>query len=782
MSAIKVLKFGGTSVGSADAIKKVVEIIMAPSGSVKIVAVIVSAMSEVTDQLIKTATLASQKNSLYKKEFLGLEKLHLETVKKLTSGKLQKQTVSDLKNILNELKDVLHGVFIINELSPRVLDYIMSFGERLSAKILTAALRDKNIMAEMLDGRKIIVTNDDFGRALVNFRKTDENIVRYFKKHQTLQIVTGFIAATEKGLTTTLGRGGSDYSVAIIGAALNAKSIEIWTDVSGVMTADPRKTKSATAIEKMTYEEAVEISYFGAKVIHPPTMLPAREKNIPIQIKNTFNPTARGTTIGNESSARNLPAKGISSISDISMLRVEGSGMIGIPGISTRIFGALAKEKVNVILITQASSEHSICIAVAPKDAPRAKKAIEEEFVLERNARLVNDTVVENHLSIIALVGEGMRKRRGVANQLFSSLTDSNINVVAIAQGSSELNISVVINTADETRAITAVHDKFFGGDKPIINVFLVGTGLIGSALLRQMEKQKNLKVVGVADSKTMTFDGGDTKTKMNLEKYVGIMKGMSLPNSVFVDCTASDSVAMVYDKLLTAGVSIVTPNKKAASGDLRYYRKLKRLALSHKTKFIYKTNVGAGLPVISTLHDLLKSGDTILKVEAVLSGTLSYVFNNLTGDKKFSEVVKQAKELGYTEPDPKDDLRGTDVARKILILGREIGLPLELKDIKTENLIKKDNFYEEKVNAAEKNGEVLRYIATIENGKAEVSLKAVPSTHSFYNLTENDNIVAFTTKRYSQTPLVIRGPGAGAEVTAAGVFRDILQAADQNQ
>ena len=811
---MKVLKFGGSSVGSVESISKLLQIIEKEQCGSGMPVVVLSAMSGVTNLLSEMANKA-EKGIAFTDDLKNLEERHFHMIKELLAVSKQNPVFTKLRILFNELEDILHGVMILGELTPRTRDLILSYGERCSTFMISKIAGQKHDNDLFVSAADLIKTDSNYGQARVNM-ELSELLIRDFYQNNSDKVIfiTGFIASNEDGRITTLGRGGSDYTAAIIASALNAEEIEIWTDVNGMMTADPRMVKKAFSLPELSYTEAMELSFFGAKVIYPPTMIPAFLKKIPIVIRNTFEPEFPGTVIRQNCENSNLAIKGISSINDISIINIEGSGMVGKAGFSGRLFSLLAREQINIILITQSSSEHSITFAIHPADAEKAHQLIVQEFELELLAKKMEAPVFEQNLSVLAIVGENMKQTPGISGKLFHALGRNGINVRAIAQGSSEYNISVVIDRADLNKGLNAVHDAFFVNLNKTLHLFCVGTGNIGATLFRQLlahqeflQKHNGLqiKVVGISNSRKMIFDeeGIDFENweellqncgeKADLSSFVQKMKEMNLPNCVFADNTASIQPIAFYHEIFSSNISIVTCNKIGNSGSLDQYKLFRDTARLHGVDFFYETNVGAGLPIVKTLKDLMLSGDRILSIEAILSGTISYIFNNYKGDISFHDVVKQAQEKGYTEPDPRDDLRGTDFMRKMLILARDAGYELEAEDVIIENMLPQpcldaqsvDDFYlalkeehaffEDMKNKSEMDKKVLRYIGKLEHGQVKISLQMVDDAHPFYALSGSDNIISFSTERYSERPMVVKGPGAGAEVTAAGVFADIV-------
>jgi len=816
-----VLKFGGSSVAEPSRITHIGNLLKKRVDQGEELTVVFSAFGGVTDTLISMGEEAAKGSSDYKQILKEYVTRHNTALKELLDESQYKEAQIKLSENHETLEQLLRGVYLVREASLRTMDYILSFGERNSCFIIAEYFKTIGIAASFVDARQIIKTDKNFGSAIVDFSITNGTIQEYYSSDNSeVKVVTGFIASDIGGLTTTLGRGGSDYTAAILAGALSAEKLEIWTDVDGVLTCDPRKVSKAYTVESLSYNEAMELSHFGAKVIYPPTIQPALAKDIPIYIRNTFNPDFGGTKISKESDESKARIKGMSSMSGVCLLTLQGPGMMGIPGIAARFFSSLARQKINVIMITQGSSEHSICVAINQKKKSEAIDAIQEEFKSEIEHKFIQPVGVFDDLNIIAIVGQNMRKIPGVAGRLFGSLGKEGVNVVAIAQGSSELNISFAISADDERKALNLIHDSFFLSNLKTVNVFMVGVGLIGSTLIKQIsEQEKSLQegqklqvnIVGLANSKKMVFNetGIDLENwneKLDLSQmqssiagFVENMKQMNMPNSVFVDNTANKNLPDIYQDVLNHNISICTPNKVANSSSFAQYKSLSSIARQKNVSFLYETNVGAGLPVISTMRSLIESGDEILKIEAVLSGSVSYIFNNWTADRPFKELVLEAKELGYTEPDPRDDLSGSDIKRKILILAREAGHAIEPDDVVVEAILPVVSMEAETVDAfintletesahfqnliqkADQEQKAIRYIASFENGKAIVKLMFVDQSNPFYSLQGSDNMIVFTTKRYSSRPLVIRGPGAGAEVTAAGVFSEIISIGNKN-
>lgn len=815
---MQVLKFGGTSVGTPQNIHLVKEIIAEKSSNGATV-VVVSAFSGITNKLIQCSKLAALGDENYQTLLGQIIEKHIETTQELISVKNQSPIMGQVRLLLNELEDILRGVFLVKELSAKTMDKVSCYGEILSAKIIAYFLQETGMDVAAADPRQFILTDNHYGKANVFFKETNEAINQYFSVSSKVYICPGFLASAVNGETTTLGRGGSDYTAAIIAAALDAPCLEIWTDVSGMMTANPQWVPNAYVIDEMDYEEAMELTHFGAKVLYPPSIAPVLRKGIPVYIKNTFRKEDAGTKIHGLGKKNGKIIKGLSCIENIALLNLSGSSMVGIPHFSFRLFETLAAAHISVILITQASSEHSICVAIDQEEAEKARVAIEKTFEEEIRQQKLNPLTIDMDLAIVALVGSNMKEQIGVSGRMLSILGNNGINIIAIAQGSSEKNISAVIQKNQIKKALNSLHESFFLSDIKRVNLFVVGTGNVGKALLKQLDLQSDylkekhhldLQIAGIANSKKMYFDeeGIDLNNpvshlnknaeSMEINNFLQRMISMNLRNSIFIDNTAHESIAETYATVLRQSISVVTPNKIACTGKYADYKNLKATALRYKSHFHFETNVGAGLPIINTLNDLIKSGDEVIGIQAVLSGSLNFIFNNYDGKgAKFSEVVKQAQVEGYTEPDPRLDLSGADVKRKILILLRESGFEMEMEDIKAipfipeecmkaptidaffELMAKNESVFKAKIEEAEKAGKKLKYVATYADGRAETGLQLIEKSHPLYNLEGKDNIVLFTTKRYPEQPLVVKGAGAGADVTASGIFGDIMRIAN---
>lgn len=809
---MKVLKFGGSSVGSPERIRKVKKII---EGIDSKTVIVVSAFEGVTDQLETLSNMAASRQKEFKDKYADLRKRHIDTVNALITSSKKTTVLTQVETLLDELINLLEGIYLLNDLSPKIHDRILSYGELLSSIIISEVING----AKFIDSRELIKTDSNYGSAQVDFTLTNDLISKHFDSNANVFIAPGFIATDKSGNVTTLGRGGSDYSASIYAAALNAEILEIWTDVDGFMTADPRKVSKAFAIENLSYSEAMELSHFGARVVYTPTIQPVLLKRIPIKIKNTFSPSLNGTLISSSTPSFHgiSPIKGVSSIDDIDLITLQGPGMVGVKGISSRLFGALAQAGVNIIMITQASSEYSITFAINPTDTRPALDALDEAFQAEIHLRHELYILVERDLSIIAIVGEGMKNTPGISATLFRSLGRNGISVIATAQGSSELNISVVIRKDNLKKALNAIHEGFFLSHYKELHLYLVGIGTVGGSLLSQIKSQQKylmeehklkVNVIGICRSKKMILkeDGINLEEYRHqlenegeiadLDKFMGAIKHFNLRNSVFIDCTADEMVAMKYQKALDNYISVVTANKVACSSDYSLYKSLKQTAVNHNVKFMYETNVGAGLPIINTINDLTRSGDRVLHMEAVLSGTLNFIFNVLSEEVSLSKAIRMAKEKGFSEPDPRIDLSGIDVVRKILILGRESGYQIEQKDVKIETFLPKECFegsledFWEKVSKYDLDfenrrkqlvaqGKRWRFVAKLDCGQASIGLQEVDANHPAYNLEGSNNILLLTTDRYHDEPMVIRGYGAGAEVTAAGVFADAIRVAN---
>lgn len=809
-----VLKFGGTSVANAENISKTIAIVANKSKEDKL-AVVVSAFSGVTDMLILAGKTASEKDKNYKDIVSQIEKKHKDVIDELIPLSEQSELISAVNGNINHLKTLLDGCYLLGELSNRTADIVAGFGELLSSQIIAVVLKQKVNNSAFKDSRELIKTDSHFGKAAVDFGVTNKLIADYFKSNiNQVALFPGFIASSLDGNTTTLGRGGSDYTAAIIAAAAKANVLEIWTDVNGMFTANPRIVKQAQPIETISYQEAMELSHFGAKVLYPPTIQPVLKDSIPIFIKNTFEPEIYGTLISDTPKATANPIKGISHIDNIALLTLEGSGMIGVAGSSKRLFEVLSQYNINVIFITQASSEHSICIGILNADADRAKSAIDKTFEIEIAQNRVDPTIVEKDLCIVALVGENMKNHQGISGKMFSTLGKNNVNIRAIAQGASERNISVVINEKDVKKALNTLHERFFEDNTKQLNLFVMGVGNVGEKFIDQIAQQKkflkenlkiNLRVIAMSNSRTMVFDEEginlkDWKKALNegekadVESFISKVKDLNVRNSIFVDITANYYIAGIYNKFLSENIAVVTCNKIACSSEYDNYKNLKNLSRKYNAPFLFETNVGAGLPIIDTLKHLIASGDKVNKIQAVLSGSLNFIFNNFSDTYNFHDVVKEAGVQGFTEPDPKIDLSGVDVARKILILIRESGYKMDIEEIENncflpqecmdttnnedffKSLTKNDAHFNKLLAEAKSKDSRIKFVAKFDNGKASVGLQFIPKESPFYNLEGKDNIVEFYTDRYVDQPLIIKGAGAGAAVTASGIFADVIR------
>ena len=810
---MKVLKFGGTSVGSVKSILSLKRIVENEAKRQSVV-VVVSALGGITDKLIATSQLALKHDPKWKEEFDAMVERHHSMIDHIIDDTTQQEDLfNKVDALFDQLKSIYHGVFLVHDLSEKTLCAIVSYGERLSSNIVATLIRG----AKWFDSRDFIKTERKNGKNVLDSDLTNKLVADTFENLPRVSLVPGFISRDrDTDEITNLGRGGSDYTAAIIAAALDAEVLEIWTDVNGFMTADPRVISSAYTINELSYVEAMELCNFGAKVIYPPTIYPVCVKNIPIKVKNTFNPENPGTIIKQKIEDDRKPIKGISSIKGTALINVTGLSMVGVIGVNRRIFTRLADNGISVFMVSQASSENSTSIGVREEDVNEAVRVLNEEFAAEIEDGAMFPMQVELGLATVAIVGENMKHTPGIAGKLFGTLGRSGISVIACAQGASETNISFVVKADSLRKSLNVIHDSFFLSEYNVLNLFICGVGTVGGQLIEQIKcqyeelkhrSQLKLNVVGIASSHNAIFN----REGIDLDNYRAQLKAsepsnpqklrdnilsMNIFNSVFVDCTASKDIAALYESLLAHNISVIAANKIAASGDYDYYQKLKHLALAKGVKFRYETNVGAGLPIIGTINDLRNSGDKILKIEAVLSGTLNFIFNEIAADVPFSETVKRAKQQGYSEPDPRIDLSGTDVVRKLVILSREAGYKVSQEDVEKklfvpqnffegtvddfwEHLPSLDNEFEQQRKQLEAEGKRWRFVATYDNGHTEVALRAVGQNSPFYNLEGSNNIVLLTTERYKQYPMLIQGYGAGADVTAAGVFANIMSIAN---